>query len=178
MSYGEPDTYLVVAADKGTAGMSDTANSVAAQHSFWLGDAFASGGSTGYDHKAMGITARGAWVAITRHFAELGVDVATEPVTVAASGTCPATCSATACCYHPRSGWLPPSITDTSSLTRPDPVRSFAERQRLFGLERPSSWNDYRREAMSDGGGVWSRNAKHIELTPEIRTLLISMPTG
>ncbi|MGB8502103.1 NAD-glutamate dehydrogenase domain-containing protein [Mycobacterium sp.] len=173
VSYGEPDTYLVVAADKGTAGMSDTANSVAAQHSFWLGDAFASGGSTGYDHKAMGITARGAWVAVTRHFAELGVDVATEPVTVVGVGDMSGD-------VFGNGMLLSPSIRLVAAFDHrhifvdpdPDPVRSFAERQRLFRLERPSSWNDYRREAMSDGGGVWSRTAKHIEPTPEIRTLL------
>jgi NAD-specific glutamate dehydrogenase len=93
VAYDEPDTYLVVAADKGTARMSDTANSVAAQQSFWLGDAFASGGSTGYDHKAMGITARGAWVAVARHFTELGTDVAAEPITVVGIGDMSGDCA-------------------------------------------------------------------------------------
>ena len=173
MSYDEPDSYLVVAADKGTAGMSDTANSVAAQHSFWLGDAFASGGSTGYDHKAMGITARGAWVAVARHFAELGVDVAAEPVTVVGIGDMSGD-------VFGNGMLLSPSIRLVAAFDHrhifvdpdPDPMRSFAERQRLFQLDGPSSWNEYCREAMSEGGGVWSRTAKHIELTPPIRALL------
>ena len=99
------DPYLVVAADKGTAALSDTANAIAAEYGFWLGDAFASGGSTGYDHKALGITARGAWESVRRHFRELGHDVDQRAVHASsASATCRATCSATACCARIRSG--------------------------------------------------------------------------
>ena len=96
------DPYFVVAADKGTATFSDIANAIAVERGFWLGDAFASGGSHGYDHKAMGITAKGAWVSVQRHFREMGVDVQTQPIRVAGSATCRATCSATACCCRRR----------------------------------------------------------------------------
>jgi glutamate dehydrogenase len=136
------DPYLVVAADKGTATFSDIANEIAAEYGFWLGDAFASGGSNGYDHKAMGITARGAWESVKRHFRELGIDVQRDPSPWSASATCRATCSATACCCpaHPLS---PPSTTGTSSST-PTPTRNELRRarKRLFALPR-SSWDDY-----------------------------------
>ena len=135
------DPYLVVAADKGTATFSDIANGVAKDYGFWLGDAFASGGSVGYDHKAMGITARGAWESVQRHFREMGVDCQTEDFTVRRHrrhvrrrvrqrhAAAPST-----------SGWSPPSTTATSSSTRrPTPATSYAERQRLFDLPR-SSW--------------------------------------
>ncbi len=117
--HDEDDTYLVVAADKGTATFSDIANGVAESYGFWLGDAFASGGSAGYDHKGMGITARGAWESVKRHFRELGHDTQTEDFTVVASATCPVTSSATACCSPSTSAWSPPSTTGTSSSTRP-----------------------------------------------------------
>ena len=103
--YDDDDPYLVVAADKGTASFSDIANAVSAEYGFWLGDAFASGGSHGYDHKAMGITARGAWESVKRHFRELGTDVAARGVHRGRrSATCPATCSATGCCARRTSG--------------------------------------------------------------------------
>ena len=113
------DYYLVVAADKGTATFSDLANAVALERGFWLGDAFASGGSVGYDHKAMGITARGAWESVTRHFRELDLDVASRTSRSSASATCPVTSSATGCCCRSTSGWWPPSTTGTCSSTRP-----------------------------------------------------------
>ncbi len=117
------DPYLVVAADKGTATFSDTANELAAEYGFWLGDAFASGGSAGYDHKALGITARGAWESVKWHFRALGRDIV-RPIRSpwSASATCPATCSATGCCSPNRSGSLRPSITATSSSI-PIPTR-------------------------------------------------------
>ena len=110
-----PDPYLVVAADKGTAALSDTANEVSERYGFWLGDAFASGGSNGYDHKALGITARGVWESVKRHFRELGLDPATEPFTAAGSATCPATSSATACSTPIGSDCSRRSITGTCS---------------------------------------------------------------
>src|SRR5581483_25226 len=112
-------------ADKGTATFSDIANAISVERGFWLGDAFASGGSAGYDHKKMGITARGAWESVKRHFTELGVDCQTEDITVVAIGDCPGTCSATACCNPNTSGWSPRSTTGTCSsipLPMPPPV--------------------------------------------------------
>ena len=138
------DPYLVVAADKGTAAFSDIANEIAVERGFWLGDAFASGGSAGYDHKEMGITARGAWESVRRHFRHLGDRsrcATTSPSS--ASATCRATCSATACCCRTTSGSSPRSTTATCSSTRiPIPKRSWQERKRLFELPR-SSWADY-----------------------------------
>ena len=146
------DPYLVVAADKGTATFSDIANEISTAHGFWLGDAFASGGSAGYDHKKMGITARGAWESVKRHFRELGIDTQTPGLhrgrrrrhvrrrvrqrDAAVAST---------------SGWWPRSTTGTSSSTRTrTPPTSYAERQRLFDLPR-SSWADYDPELISDG---------------------------
>ena len=133
------DSYLVVAADKGTATFSDIANGVAQDYGFWLGDAFASGGSVGYDHKAMGITARGAWESVQRHFRELGIDCQAEDFTASASATCPATCSATACCCseHIR---LVAAFDHRDIFLDPDPdaATSYAERKRLFELPRSS----------------------------------------
>jgi len=165
------DPYFVVAADKGTATFSDVANALALERGFWLGDAFASGGSVGYDHKAMGITARGAWVSVQRHFAETGVDVQSDPITVAGCGDMSGdvfgngmllsrTIRLVAAFDH-RHIFLDPD---------PDPETSFAERERLFALPR-SSWADYA-APVSAGGGVHSRAAKSITLTPEVRTLL------
>ncbi|NJC33908.1 glutamate dehydrogenase [Sphingomonas jejuensis] len=158
------DPYFVVAADKGTASFSDVANRIALDRGFWLGDAFASGGSNGYDHKAMGITAKGAWVSVQRHFAEAGVDVQTEEVTVAGVGDMSGdvfgngmllseTLKIVAAFDH-RHIFLDPT---------PDPARSFSERARLFALPR-SSWDDYDKSLISDGGGVWPRSAKSIDL--------------
>jgi glutamate dehydrogenase len=166
------DPYLVVAADRGTATFSDTANGVAARYGYWLDDAFASGGSQGYDHKALGVTARGAWVAVTRHFRELGLDVASEPIRVAGvgdmsgdvfgNGLLQSRAVRLVAAFDHRHIFLDPD---------PDPAVSYAERERLFSLAR-SSWDDYDRRAMGPGGIVASRDAKHIELTDEIRAAL------
>ncbi len=166
------DPYLVVAADKGTASFSDAANALAGARQFWLGDAFASGGSHGYDHKAMGITARGAWVAVRRHFHQLGVDVQTETITVAGigdmsgdvfgNGMLQSPALALVAAFDHRHVFLDPD---------PDPKASFAERQRLAGSER-SSWDDYDRSVISAGGGVWPRDAKSVPLGAEARRAL------
>ena len=162
------DPYLVVAADKGTATFSDIANALARDYGFWLDDAFASGGSAGYDHKKMGITARGAWESVKRHFRELGhrhPDARRSPSS--ASATCRATCSATACCCRSRpSCWRPSTIATSSSIPTPDPATSWAERKRLFDLPR-SSWMDYDKKLISPGGGVYDRTAKSIALSAE-----------
>ena len=166
------DAYLVVAADKGTATFSDLANEVSQEYGFWLGDAFASGGSVGYDHKAMGITARGAWESVTYHFREMGVDVSRDPVTVVGIGDMSgdvfgngmlqsATLSLVAAFDH-RHVFLDPN---------PDPAASFAERQRLFALPR-SSWADYDQSLISHGGGVFPRSLKAIPVSPEVRAVL------
>jgi glutamate dehydrogenase len=166
------DPYLVVAADKGTATFSDIANTISAEKGHWLGDAFASGGSQGYDHKKMGITARGAWEAVKRHFRELGTDIQTMAFTVAGVGDMsgdvfgngmllsPATRLVAA--FDHRDIFIDPS---------PDPTVSHAERLRLFNLPR-SSWQDYDKSLLSQGGGVFSRSLKAIPLAPEVRTLL------
>jgi len=170
--YDGDDPYLVVAADKGTATFSDVANAIAREEGFWLGDAFASGGATGYDHKRMGITARGAWEAVKRHFRELGRDVQAEPFTVAGIGDMSGDVFGNAMLLSPhirlvaafdhRHVFLDPD---------PDPEAGLAERRRLFALER-SSWADYDRAALSAGGGVFSRSAKSIRLSPEARAAL------
>ncbi len=166
------DTYLVVAADKGTATFSDTANEVAAEYGFWLGDAFASGGSVGYDHKVMGITARGAWVSVERHFRELGVNPAVDPVTVVGigdmsgdvfgNGMLLSRSLRVVAAFDHRHVFLDPD---------PDPSASYAERTRLFALSR-SSWADYDRTLLSEGGGVHLRSAKSIPVTPQVRQRL------
>ncbi|WP_373476027.1 NAD-glutamate dehydrogenase [Sphingorhabdus sp.] len=166
------DPYFVVAADKGTATFSDTANAIALEHNFWLGDAFASGGSVGYDHKAMGITAKGGWLSVQRHLAEMGINVQKEPVTVAGVGDMSGdvfgngmllskTLKVVAAFDH-RHIFFDPS---------PDPAISWKERQRLFNLPR-SSWLDYDSKLISKGGGVFARSEKSIKTTPEIRALL------
>lgn len=166
------DPYLVVAADKGTATFSDLANSISANYDFWLGDAFASGGSAGYDHKEMGITARGAWESVKRHFRELGIDVQTESVTVAGigdmsgdvfgNGMLLSTQLKVVAAFDHRHIFLDPN---------PSPEASFAERQRLYDLPR-SSWADYDPKLISVGGGVYPRSAKSIPITPEVRERL------
>ena len=166
------DPYLVVAADKGTATFSDTANGISIDHHFWLGDAFASGGSAGYDHKKMGITARGAWEAVKRHFREMDVDIGTTPFTVAGVGDMSGdvfgngmlrerTTKLVAAFDH-RDIFIDPS---------PDAERSFTERQRLFDLSR-SSWQDYNKDYLSAGGGIYPRKAKEIVLSAEAVKLL------
>ncbi|MBR1197826.1 NAD-glutamate dehydrogenase [Bradyrhizobium sp. AUGA SZCCT0274] len=166
------DPYLVVAADKGTATFSDIANAISTEKNHWLGDAFASGGSQGYDHKKMGITARGAWEAVKRHFRELGTDIQTMPFTAAGVGDMsgdvfgngmllsPATRLVAA--FDHRDIFIDPS---------PDPAVSHAERLRMFNLPR-SSWQDYNKGLISQGGGVFSRSLKAIALAPEVRSLL------
>ncbi len=166
------DPYLVVAADKGTATFSDIANGVAESYGFWLGDAFASGGSVGYDHKAMGITARGAWEAVKRHFRELNKDIQSEPFTcvgigdmsgdVFGNGALLSDQMRLVCAFDHRHIFIDPS---------PDTTTSWAERKRLFALPR-SSWADYDPTLISPGGGVFPRAAKEIALTPEIKALL------
>ncbi|PZQ63413.1 MAG: NAD-glutamate dehydrogenase [Phenylobacterium zucineum] len=166
------DPYLVVAADKGTATFSDIANGVAESYGFWLGDAFASGGSAGYDHKVMGITARGAWEAVKRHFRELGKDIQSEPFTVVGCGDMSGDVFGNGmllsrqirlqAAFDHRHIFLDPN---------PDPESSYVERERMFALPR-SSWEDYDKKKISKGGGVFARSLKSIPLTAEVRKLL------
>ena len=166
------DSYLVVAADKGTATFSDIANEVAQDYGFWLGDAFASGGSVGYDHKAMGITAKGAWVSVQRHFRELSVDCQSEDHTAVGIGDMSGDVfgNGMLCSEHTR---LVAAFDhrDIFIDPTPDAAASYAERKRLFDLPR-SSWQDYDRDLISEGGGVFSRATKSIPLTEQIRTAL------
>ena len=166
------DSYLVVAADKGTATFSDYANGISAEYGFWLGDAFASGGWTGYDHKKIGITARGAWECVKYHFRHLGMDIQKEPFTVCAIGDMSGDVFG--------NGML---LSKTTKLVaafnhvhifidpEPDPGKSFRERERLFNLPR-SNWTDYDRTAISEGGGIFDRSARAIRLNPQLRALL------
>ncbi|TDJ35352.1 MAG: NAD-glutamate dehydrogenase, partial [Gammaproteobacteria bacterium] len=170
--YDGDDPYLVVAADKGTATFSDIANDVAESYQFWLGDAFASGGSVGYDHKKMGITARGAWESVKRHFREMGRDIQRESFDVVGIGDMSGDVFG--------NGML---LSDHIRLKAafnhlhifidpdPDPAASYAERDRLFELPR-SGWADYDAKLISKGGGVWSRQEKSIPLSPELRDWL------
>ena len=170
--HDDDDPYLVVAADKGTAAFSDIANGLAIEHGFWLGDAFASGGSVGYDHKAMGITAKGAWISVERHFAERGHDVATQPTTtvgvgdmsgdVFGNGMLLSKALKLVAAFDHRHIFLDPN---------PDPAASHAERARLFALPR-SSWADYDPARLSAGGAVVARTQKMIPLSAEARTVL------
>ncbi|MCP2259741.1 glutamate dehydrogenase (NAD) [Streptoalloteichus tenebrarius] len=171
------DAYLVVAADKGTATFSDIANEVAASYGFWLGDAFASGGSVGYDHKAMGITARGAWESVKRHFRELGVDTQSQDFTVVGVGDMSGDVFGNGmllsehirlvAAFDHRHVFLDPD---------PNPSVSFRERKRLFELPR-SSWDDYDRSKISKGGGVFPRTLKSIPVSPQVREAL-GLPDG
>ncbi len=166
------DSYLVVAADKGTATFSDIANEIAASYRFWLGDAFASGGSGGYDHKAMGITARGVWESVKRHFRELGIDTQTEDVTVVGIGDSSGDVFGNGMLCSEHSKLL--AAFDHRHVfvdPDPDPAASYAERRRLFELPR-SSWDDYDRSLISAGGGVWPRGAKRIPVGPQLRRAL------
>jgi glutamate dehydrogenase len=166
------DPYLVVAADKGTATFSDIANSVAADYNFWLGDAFASGGSVGYDHKAMGITARGAWESVKRHFRELGIDTQTEDFTVVGIGDMSGDVFGNGMLLseHIR---LVAAFDHRHIFLDPDPdaAISYAERRRLFALPR-SSWADYDAGLLSAGGGVYPRTAKEIPISAQARARL------
>ncbi|MFJ8684917.1 NAD-glutamate dehydrogenase [Micromonospora wenchangensis] len=166
------DPYLVVAADKGTATFSDIANQISAAHGFWLGDAFASGGSAGYDHKKMGITARGAWESVKRHFRELGHDTQTQDFTVVGVGDMSGDVFGNGMLLseHIR---LVAAFDHRHIFLDPDPdaATSFRERQRLFELPR-SSWEDYDRELISEGGGIFPRGAKSIPVTPQVRAAI------
>ncbi len=173
------DPYLVVAADKGTATFSDIANALARDYGFWLDDAFASGGSAGYDHKKMGITARGAWESVKRHFRELGTDIQRTPFTVVGVGDMSGDVFGNGmllskeiklvAAFDHRHIFLDPA---------PDPAASWVERQRLFDLPR-SSWMDYDQKLISAGGGIYDRTAKSITLSPEARAALgIETPTA
>src|SRR5205814_5450201 len=170
--HDEEDPYLVVAADKGTATFSDIANAVAAEYGFWLGDALASGGPAGYDHKKMAITARGAWESVKRHFRELGVNTQASDFSVAGIGDMSGDVFGNGmllsrhirlvAAFDHRHIFLDPD---------PDPESSFAERERLFRLPR-SSWADYDASLISAGGGLHPRSAKSIALTPEVKEAL------
>ncbi|MFR9730255.1 NAD-glutamate dehydrogenase [Saccharopolyspora sp. MS10] len=166
------DTYLVVAADKGTASFSDIANEVARSYGFWLGDAFASGGSVGYDHKAMGITAKGAWESVKRHFRELDLDTQREEFTVVGIGDMGGDVFGNGMLLseHIR---LVAAFNHMHVFIDPEPdaAVSFAERRRLFELPR-STWDDYDRGKISEGGGVWSRSLKSIPVGERVRTAL------
>jgi glutamate dehydrogenase len=166
------DPYLVVAADKGTASFSDTANALAAEYGFWLGDAFASGGSAGYDHKKMGITAKGAWECVKRHFREMGIDTQTQPFTVAGIGDMAGDVFGNGMLLSKQIRLVAAFNHQHIFLDpEPDPQSSFAERARLFALPR-SSWADYDATLISKGGGVFPRDAKDIALSQQARALL------
>ncbi|GAA0982048.1 NAD-glutamate dehydrogenase [Acrocarpospora macrocephala] len=170
------DTYLVVAADKGTATFSDIANDVAAKYGFWLGDAFASGGSVGYDHKAMGITARGAWESVKYHFRTMGVDVQSTDFTVAGIGDMSGDVFGNGMLLSTHIRLLA-AFDHRHIFIDPHPGPSaFAERRRLFELPR-SSWADYASHLISAGGGVWPRTAKSIPVSPQARAAL-GIPDG
>ncbi len=167
-----PDPYLVVAADKGTATFSDIANAISLDHKFWLGDAFASGGKNGYDHKAMAITAKGAWISVTRHFRELGVDVQADLISTVGCGDMSGDVFGNGmllsktilllAAFDHRHIFLDPA---------PEAAVSFAERARMFALPR-SSWDDYDKALISKGGGVFSRTQKSIPISPEVKAAL------
>jgi glutamate dehydrogenase len=166
------DAYLVLAADKGTADFSDIANEIALERGYWLGDAFASGGSSGYNHKALGITARGAWESVRRHFRELGIDADRDPITVAGIGDMRGDVFGNAmllsgnlrlvAAYDHRHVFVDPD---------PDPALALSERRRLFELPG-SCWADYSEAAISTGGHVWPRSAKSVSVSPEARGVL------
>jgi len=170
--YDGADPYLVVAADKGTAAFSDVANEIAEQHGFWLDDAFASGGSQGYDHKKMGITARGAWESVKRHFRGLGKDIQKVPFTVVGIGDMSGDVFGNGMLLSPCIQ-LVAAFNHMHIFIDPNPniKKSFQERQRMFALNR-SSWADYNKKLISQGGGVFLRSAKKIDLTPEIKQLI------
>jgi len=170
--HDQDDPYLVVAADKGTATFSDIANAISVEHGFWLGDAFASGGSNGYDHKGMGITARGAWESVKRHFRAMGRDSQSQDFTCVGIGDMSGDVFGNGmllskhirllAAFDHRHVFLDPN---------PDTARSFAERERMFKLPR-SSWDDYNKSLISAGGGVYSRTLKSIPISPEVRAAL------
>lgn len=168
--YDEDDPYLVVAADKGTATFSDIANSISLEYGHWLGDAFASGGSQGYDHKAMGITARGAWISVMRHFREKGIDIQKEDFTVVGIGDMAGD-------VFGNGMLLSEHICLVAAFNHahifidptPDAAKSFVERKRLFSTPK-STWADYEKSLISSGGGIFSRDQKTISITPEMKS--------
>jgi glutamate dehydrogenase len=165
------DPYLVVAADKGTATFSDIANAISVEHDFWLNDAFASGGSAGYDHKAMGITARGAWEAVKRHFREMDIDIGKTPFNVMGVGDMSGDVFGNGMLREDTIRLLAAfDHRDIFIDPDPDPKKSFAERKRLFALPR-SSWQDYDKALISKGGGVYPRTSKEIRLSAEARKI-------
>ncbi|MBD9368196.1 NAD-glutamate dehydrogenase [Xanthomonas sp. XNM01] len=170
--HDQDDPYLVVAADKGTATFSDIANGLALDHGFWMGDAFASGGSVGYDHKGMGITARGAWESVKRHFRALGHDSQSEDFTCAGIGDMSGDVFGNGMLLS-RHIRLVAAFDHRHIFLDPDPdaATSFVERERLFALPR-SSWADYDAKLISKGGGIHPRSAKSIEITPQVRAAL------
>ncbi|MDY6874566.1 MAG: NAD-glutamate dehydrogenase, partial [Chloroflexota bacterium] len=170
--HDEPDPYLVVAADKGTASFSDTANAISREYNFWLDDAFASGGSTGYDHKKMGITARGAWESVKRHFREIGKDIQQEAFTVAGIGDMAGDVFGNGMLLS-RQIRLIAAFNHKEIFLDPDPdtESGFRERERLFNLPH-SNWSDYDPALISKGGGVYSRSAKSIPLSEPVRKAL------
>ena len=170
--YDDPDPYLVVAADKGTAGFSDIANAVADDYGFWLDDAFASGGSNGYDHKELSITARGAWECVKRHFREMGKDIQSEPFTVVGIGDMSGDVFGNGMLLSPHIRLI--AAFDHRHIfidPDPDPRASFEERKRMFN-KPGSSWADYDASAMSPGGIIVRRGSKEVELSPEARAAL------
>ncbi len=170
--HDEDDYYLVVAADKGTATFSDIANEISLEYGHWLGDAFASGGSVGYDHKKMGITARGAWESVKRHFREIGVNCQTTDFTCVGIGDMAGDVFGNGMLLSEHTQ-LVGAFNHMHIFIDPTPnaAKSFVERKRLFELPG-SSWDDYNRELISQGGGIFLRSAKSIKLSPEIQTLL------
>ncbi|WP_323814478.1 NAD-glutamate dehydrogenase [Cellvibrio sp. NN19] len=168
--YDDDDAYLVVAADKGTASFSDIANAISAEYNHWLGDAFASGGSQGYDHKGMGITARGAWISVQRHFREKNIDVQSEPITVVGIGDMAGD-------VFGNGMLLSQSILLVATFNHqhifidpnPDSAHSFVERKRLFDTPK-TTWDDYDKTLISEGGGVFNRSAKSIVISAQMRT--------
>ncbi len=170
--YDDDDTYLVVAADKGTATFSDIANSIAKEYEFWMGDAFASGGSAGYDHKKMGITARGVWVSVQRHFRGLGLDPEKDDFTTIGIGDMAGDVFGNGVLLSKHMKLIGAFNNAHIFLDpNPDPLISYEERRRLFNLPR-SSWMDYNVELISKGGGVYNRSAKSIAISPEIKAAL------
>ncbi len=169
--YDEDDPYLVVAADKGTATFSDIANDISLDYGFWLGDAFASGGKTGYDHKVMGITARGAWESVKRHFREMGRDIQNEDFSVVGIGDMSGDVFGNGMLLS-RHTRLLAAFDHRNIFIDPDPdaAAGFAERERRFALPR-SSWEDYDESLISKGGGIYDRKAKSIPLTPELQAM-------
>ncbi|ADD67640.1 NAD-glutamate dehydrogenase [Denitrovibrio acetiphilus DSM 12809] len=171
--YDQPDPYLVVAADKGTATFSDLANSVSVERGFWLGDAFASGGSTGYDHKKVAITAKGAWESVKRHFREMGKDIQTVPFTVVGIGDMAGDVFGNGMLLS-RQIKLQAAFNHMHIFIDPDPdpESSFKERQRLFKLATAATWKDYDTSLISEGGGIFDRSAKKITLNKQMKQML------